>query len=111
MLRLSAGMPAARGLTGTVASGGMAAAAVRAVRTLVRLAGRIGVWSFPASITLPVSASTRIQAPGGGSGAGVVEAVTRRVGTVGAVVRANANGAVTTGPIAARSNTTSRGTA
>jgi hypothetical protein len=34
--------------------------------TFVRLAGRIGVRALPASTTLPVSASTTIQAPGGG---------------------------------------------
>src|SRR3954467_8940565 len=72
MLRLWAGMAAARGLTGTVASDGINAAAVNAVMTLVRLAGRMGRWALAASMTLPGAASTTIPARGGGGGGAVV---------------------------------------
>src|SRR5438105_4547545 len=74
MLRLWAGMAAARADTGMGVSGLRRASAVRAVMTLVRLAGRMGTcWLLP-WITLPVSASTRIQAPGGGTGGGALGA-------------------------------------
>src|SRR5204862_3354841 len=70
MLRLWAGMAAARADTGMGVSGLRRASAVRAVMTLVRLAGRMGTcWLLP-SMTLPVSASTRIHAPAGGTGGG-----------------------------------------
>src|SRR3954453_5599030 len=72
MFMLMAGAPWARALTGPVPSPGMNALAASAVMTLVRLAGCIGSWSLPASITLPVSASTRIHDLGGGGGGGVV---------------------------------------
>src|SRR4051794_15399390 len=70
MLRLWAGMAAARVDTGMGVSGLRRASAVRAVITLVRLAGRMGTcWLLP-WMTLPGSASTRIHAPGGGTGGG-----------------------------------------
>src|SRR5579864_773540 len=69
MLILWAGAAAARALTGTsVTPGGRDSTTARAVTTLVRLAGGSGVRSLPASMTFPVSASTAIQALGGGSG-------------------------------------------
>src|SRR4051812_4320376 len=80
MLRLWAGMAAARLLTGTLASGGIRAAAVNAVMTLVRLAGRIGTWALVASMMLPVSASTTTHAPGGGGGGAVVVGAAGRSG-------------------------------
>src|SRR5438067_3685014 len=65
-------MPWATGLTGTSAPGGSSSAAIRAVRTLVTLAGGRGAWAFPWSSTAPVSASTRTHDLGGGGGAGAV---------------------------------------
>src|SRR5438477_145160 len=68
MFILRAGIPAARALTGTVASGGTAFTTVSAVRILVTLAGGRGTRSSCASSTAPVSASTRIHAWGSGGG-------------------------------------------
>ncbi len=90
---LSAGAASARALTVMSASGAMAAVTAKAVMTLVKLAGGSGWRSLPASMTLPVSTSTRAQALGsGGAGAAVVAVAEVTPGSAG---RAEAAG---TGP-------------
>src|SRR5262245_18477664 len=82
MLRLWAGIDWARADTGMGVPGVSRESAVRALMTLVRLAGRMGTWSLLASMTLPVSASTRIQAPGWGGGGGGLGAANALAGAM-----------------------------